>query len=100
MAEVFGDQGLASSDLSVNAIIPDGRGSNLYRSVRRAAFNTYTGHAVFLGPTFFLKLSEKASLNETIALQIAGRNISTPGQRFDLDNFTRMMTRVKLALEF
>jgi hypothetical protein len=65
-----------------------------------AAFNTYTGHAVFLGPTFFLKLSEKASLNATIAPQIAGRNIATPGQRFDLDNFTRMMTRVKLAVEF
>ncbi len=64
------------------------------------AFNRFTGHAVFLGPTIYWKIAEKVALNATIAPQIAGRNAATSGQRFDLDNYTRIMTRVKLAVEF
>ena len=65
-----------------------------------AAFDRFDGHAVFLGPTAFWKISEKASLNATIAPQIAGRNVATPGQKLDLDGFTRAIARVKLAVEF
>lgn len=64
------------------------------------AFNHHTGHAIFLGPTLFWKVSEKIALNATIAPQIAGRALASPGLRYDLDNFTRMMSRVKLAVEF
>ena len=64
------------------------------------AFNKFTGHAVFLGPTIYWKIADKVSLNATVAPQIAGRNIATPGQKMDLDNYTRMMTRFKLSVEF
>ena len=64
------------------------------------AFNKFTGHAVFLGPTLYWKVAEKVSFNATVAPQIAGRNVATPGQKFDLDNYTRMMTRFKLSVEF
>lgn len=64
------------------------------------AFNKFTGHALFAGPTIFWKPSKDVSLNATIAPQIAGRNTATPGQRFDLDNYSRMMTRVKLSVDF
>lgn len=63
-------------------------------------FNRYTGHAVFLGPTVFWKVSDKVSFNATVAPQIAGRANSTPGLRYDLDNYTRLMTRFKLSVEF
>jgi hypothetical protein len=64
------------------------------------AFNTFSGQAIFLGPTVYWKVSEKVALNATIAPQIAGRNTATPGQKFDLDNQARMMTRFKLSVEF
>lgn len=63
-------------------------------------FNRYNGHAVFLGPTLFWKVSDKVSFNATIAPQIAGRASATPGLRYDLDNYTRLMTRFKLSVEF
>lgn len=57
------------------------------------------GHAVFAGPTLFVKLSDKASLNATIAPQIAGRAVGMRG-RFDLDNYERLISRVKLTVDF
>ena len=62
-------------------------------------FAQSNGQAWFLGPTLFVKIHDKASLNVTIALQIAGRARGTP-MHLDLDNFTRMISRVKLAVEF
>ncbi|MBM3609825.1 MAG: hypothetical protein FJX29_15510 [Alphaproteobacteria bacterium] len=64
------------------------------------AFNSHTGHAVFLGPTIFWKVADKVSLNATIAPQIAGRANGAAGLRHDLDNYTRLMTRFKLSVEF
>ncbi len=65
-----------------------------------AAFNVLTGQALFAGPTIFWKVTEKVSLNAVIAPQIAGRAVGSAFRRTDLDNFTRLTSRVKLAVEF
>lgn len=62
-------------------------------------FGRFAGDAVFLGPTIFYKLSDNAALNATIAPQIAGNANGAPG-RLDLDNFERMVTRVKFSMDF
>lgn len=62
-------------------------------------FARRAGHALFAGPTLFIKLSENASFNATVAPQIAGRAVGV-GRTLDLDNYERLMSRVKLSVDF
>ncbi len=58
------------------------------------------GRALFVGPTAMIHLTEDVSLNGTFAMQVAGASKSTPGQKFDLDNFERRIFRVALQAGF
>jgi hypothetical protein len=62
-------------------------------------YHRLAGQAVFAGPTLYWKFAKNASLNVTIAPQIAGRVRGVP-QRLDLDNFERVISRAKLSVEF
>lgn len=70
-----------------------------YLQAHNGFFGRVAGRALFLGPTLFVKIHDKASLNITVAPQIAGRARGAP-MTLDLDNFTRAISRVKLAVEF
>ena len=57
------------------------------------------GHAVFLGPTLYVKLSERAWMATSWSVQIAGRSVAEPGP-LDLRNFERHQARLLFGFNF
>jgi hypothetical protein len=64
-----------------------------------AAFNSFTGDAVYLGPTFYWKIAPKVLMSAAWQTQIAGRE---PGvsSALDLTDFSRQRARLLLEFEF
>jgi hypothetical protein len=69
------------------------------RSYDGIALNSNTGHAWFLGPTFFWKASESLSVSGTYSYQIAGQAVGD-SRALDLVNFNRHQAKVKLGFAF
>jgi hypothetical protein len=63
------------------------------------AFNSFTGDAVYLGPTLYLQLSRKAFVTAAWNVQVAGREAGQAGA-LDLADFSRHRAKLKLAVEF
>jgi hypothetical protein len=61
-------------------------------------FNTFTGDAVYLGPTFYWQISNKVLMSAAWQTQIAGREVGDVPANLDLADFSRQ--RAKLLLEF
>ncbi len=61
--------------------------------------NRATGHGLFLGPTFYARLSEKVWIAGVWNFQVAGKAFNTPG-RLDLENFHRHEARLRLGISF
>jgi hypothetical protein len=64
-----------------------------------AWLNYNVGKALYLGPTFLWRVTEKIGINLTYQPQISGRAAGNP-ERLDLDNFERAQFRAKLAVTF
>jgi hypothetical protein len=64
-----------------------------------AAFNCFTGDAVYLGPTFYWKIAPKVLMSAAWETQIAGHE---PGvsSALDLTDFSRQRARLLLEFEF
>jgi hypothetical protein len=64
-----------------------------------AAFNCFTGDAVYLGPTFYWKIAPKVLMSAAWETQIAGHE---PGvsSTLDLTDFSRQRARLLLEFEF
>lgn len=60
-------------------------------------FRTFTGDAVYLGPTFYWRIDRKVLMSAAWETQIAGHEVGMPDP-FDLTDFSR--TRARLLLEF
>ena len=60
--------------------------------------NRNLGNALYVGPTFLWRITEKVSINATFQPQIWGRASASPGFSLDLDNFERAQFRAKLAV--
>ncbi len=72
------------------------------RYLRRYAglgFDALAGHAAFLGPTLFAKLSPRAWIAAAWSAQIAGQAANAPGP-LDLQNFERHQARLLFGLNF
>jgi hypothetical protein len=67
-----------------------------YEGVR---FNSFTGDATYLGPTFFWQIAPKVLLSAAYEFQVAGRE---PGviPALDLTDFSRQRARLLLEFEF
>ncbi len=63
------------------------------------AFNSFTGDAVYLGPTLYLQLTRKAFVTAAWNVQVAGREAGQAGA-LDLADFSRHRAKLKLAVEF
>jgi hypothetical protein len=63
------------------------------------AFNSFTGDAVYLGPTLYLQLTRKAFVTAAWNVQVAGREAGHAGA-LDLADFSRHRAKLKLAVEF
>ncbi len=62
-------------------------------------FDDFAGHAGFLGPTLFVKLSQRSWVAFAWSAQIAGRAVNAPGQ-LDLVNFERHQVRFLFGINF
>ena len=62
-------------------------------------FNSFTGDAVYLGPTIYVQLSRKMFMTAAWNTQVAGHEVGGPGV-FDLADFPRHRAKLKVALEF
>ena len=62
-------------------------------------FNSFTGDAVYLGPTFYWKIAPKVLMSAAWETQIAGREAGI-GSALDLTDFSRQRARLLLEFEF
>jgi hypothetical protein len=62
-------------------------------------FNSFTGDAVYLGPTFYWKIAPKVLMSAAWEAQIAGREPGI-GAALDLTDFSRQRARLLLEFEF
>ena len=62
-------------------------------------FRTFTGDAVYLGPTLYWKIDRKMLLSATWETQIAGYEVGVPGP-FDLTDFSQTRARLLFEYEF
>ncbi len=62
-------------------------------------FNSFTGDAVYLGPTFYWKIAPKVLMSAAWETQIAGREVGV-GSNLDLTDFSRSRARLLLEFEF
>jgi hypothetical protein len=63
-------------------------------------FNTFTGDAIFVGPTLYAKLGPKTFMTAAWNAQISGHDVDVPGSRLNFGEFTRSRAKLKLAVEF
>lgn len=64
-----------------------------------AAFGSFTGDAVYLGPTFYWKIAPKVLVSAAWETQIAGREVGVI-RALDLTDFSRQRARLLLEFEF
>jgi len=69
------------------------------RHYEGAAFNTFTGDAVFVGPTLYWQISPKILMSAAWNAQIAGHETGV-AQALDLTDFSRQRARLLLEFEF
>lgn len=62
--------------------------------------NSFTGDAVFLGPTIYVQLSRKLFMTAAWNTQVWGREVDNPGAPLNLAEFSRQRAKLKLAVEF
>jgi hypothetical protein len=62
-------------------------------------FNTFTGDAVFVGPTLYVQLARKAFMTAAWNTQVAGHEVGV-SDRLDLADFSRHRAKLKFAVEF
>jgi hypothetical protein len=64
-------------------------------------FNTFTGDAVFVGPTLYVQLGRKIFMTAAWNIQVAGREYTDSGTlNLNLSEFTRQRAKLKFAYEF
>lgn len=65
-----------------------------------AWFNSFTGDAVYVGPTLFVQLSPKSFISAAWDVQVSGSDVDIPGSSLNLSEFSRQRGKLKLAVEF
>jgi hypothetical protein len=69
------------------------------RHYEGVAFNTFTGDAIFLGPTFYWKISPKILVSAAWNTQVAGHETGGPAA-LNLTDFPHQRARLLLEFEF
>jgi hypothetical protein len=70
-----------------------------FRSYEGAGLETFTGQALYVGPTAYAKLGEKAWLSAAFSFQAWGGAVSVPGA-LDLSNFERYQAKLRFGYFF
>jgi hypothetical protein len=69
------------------------------RSYEGLALDAFAGHALFVGPAIYVKLSERSWIGAAWSVQIAGRAADTAAS-LDLTNFQRHEAKLKFGISF
>jgi hypothetical protein len=69
------------------------------RDYSGAALNVFSGQAVYIGPTVYVRLGQKAFVSGAWDFQIWGGAIAAPGA-IDLTNFERCQAKFRFGFEF
>jgi hypothetical protein len=70
------------------------------RHYEGAWLNTFTGDAVFVGPTIYVQIAPKVFMTAAWNTQVWGREIDNPGVPLNLEEFSRHRAKFKVAVEF
>jgi hypothetical protein len=70
-----------------------------FRSYAGAGLETFTGQALYAGPTVYTKLGEKAWFSAAFSFQAWGGAVSVPGA-LDLTNFERYQAKLRFGYFF
>jgi hypothetical protein len=91
----------ASSALALQIVPNVVIGADLWylRHYDGIAFGTFTGDAVYLGPTLFWKISSKVLMSAAWQTQVAGREVGVM-PALDLMDFSRQRARLLFEFEF
>jgi hypothetical protein len=73
--------------------------ADYYRHYDGLLFETFTGDALFIGPTLYYKFARKMFLAAAWNAQVWGREVET-SNRFNLAEFSPQRAKLKVALEF
>ncbi|HMF20950.1 MAG TPA: hypothetical protein VKG24_02320 [Pseudolabrys sp.] len=63
-------------------------------------FNNFTGDAIYVGPTLYVRLGRKMFMTAAWNTQIKGRDVDDPGSTLNFSEFSRNRAKLKLAVEF
>ena len=77
-----------------------GAEAGYFRHYDGLGFNTFTGDAVYLGPTLYVQLARKMFMTAAWSTQVFGREVENPGLALNLAEFSRHKARLRLAMEF
>jgi len=69
------------------------------RDYSGAVLNVFSGQAVYVGPTLYARLGDKAFVSAAWDIQIRGGAIAAPGA-LDLANFERHQAKLRFGFEF
>jgi hypothetical protein len=70
------------------------------RQFEGLGLDRHVGHATFLGPTFYARLSQRWWIAAAWSIQVAGHSVDNPGLALDLDDFSRHEARLRTGIEF
>ena len=70
-----------------------------FRRYEGLGLDTFSGHALFLGPTVYAQLSQRSWIAIGWGIQVAGKSADDPG-RLDLINFERQQARLLFGFTF
>jgi len=76
-----------------------GVATEYHRAYDGLLFQTFDGHALFVGPTLQINIAPKVLLAAAFSAQVAGHAVDDP-RALDLTNFERYRANLKLELEF
>jgi hypothetical protein len=62
--------------------------------------NTFTGDALFVGPTLYVQLGRKAFMTAAWNVQVEGHEVENPSASLNLSEFSRQRAKLKFAVEF
>ena len=63
-------------------------------------FNSFTGDAVYVGPTLFVQLTPKMFISAAWNVQVSGSDLEIPGAKLNLSEFSHHRAKLKFAVEF
>jgi hypothetical protein len=69
------------------------------RSFDGLGLDTFMGHALFIGPTFYAKFAECCWMSAAWSVQVAGRAMNDAGS-LDLTNFERHQAKLRFGYNF